>query len=80
VPYRLWGTYGNPPSCRGVVGFLCDSLKLLTDRRSPFPRPTLTELTMIIRWWMRVTLLTFMPSRVAKRPIKIRNEKRTNRT
>jgi hypothetical protein len=29
-------------------------LKPLTDCRSPCPRPTLTELTMIIRWWMRV--------------------------
>ena len=32
---------------------------------------------MIIRWCMGVTLLTFMPSRVAKRPIKIRNDNRT---
>ena len=29
---------------------------------------------MIIRWCMGVTLLTFMPSRVTKRAIKIRNE------
>ena len=57
------------------MGFLWDSLKPLTDRRSPFPRPSLTELTMIIRWWMRVTLLIFTPSRVAKRATKIRNEK-----
>jgi hypothetical protein len=31
---------------------------------------------MIIRWCMGVTLLIFIPSRVAKQPIKIRNEKR----
>jgi hypothetical protein len=29
---------------------------------------------MLITWCMGVTLLTFIPSRVAKRPIKIRNE------
>jgi len=34
--------------CRGVVGFLCDSLKPLADRRSPFPGLRLTELTMLI--------------------------------
>ena len=34
---------------------------------------------MLIAWCMGVTLLIFMPSRVAKRPIKIRNEKRIKR-
>jgi hypothetical protein len=46
---------------------------------APFLRLRLTELTIIIRWWMRVTPLIFLPSRVTKRPIKIRNEKGTKR-
>jgi len=43
------------------------------------PRAEPAELTMVIGWCTRCDALNGHTSRVAKRPIKIRNEKRTKR-
>src|SRR4029077_6705111 len=70
---------------RAVVDVFPDVLQVVTLAQRRYTRhyalrlrkAGVAELPILIRWCMGVTFFISMPSRVTKRSIKIRNEKRT---